>query len=107
MKTSKYDIEINNLTKKYPLKKQKKKTVALNNITLKIRKGEIFGLLGPNGAGKTTMVSILTTLIKPTSGHANVLGFDILKHKSLIKRNIALMLGSDLIYYRLSCFLPL
>jgi ABC-2 type transport system ATP-binding protein len=99
---SKYDIEMFNLTKDYLLKGKGRKITALNNINLKIKKGEIFGLLGPNGAGKTTMVSILTTLIQPTSGYATVLGYNILKQPKLIKRKIGLMLGGEMIYYRLT-----
>jgi len=97
-----YDIEIFNLTKKYRIKGKKKEIRALDNINLKVKKGEILGLLGPNGAGKTTMVSILTTLIQPTSGTAKILGRDILKNKRFIKENIGLMLGGDMIYYRLT-----
>jgi ABC-2 type transport system ATP-binding protein len=63
-------ISTNNLTKKY------KDDIALNSLNLKINKGEIFGFLGHNGAGKTTTVSILTTLITPTSGTASICGFD-------------------------------
>ncbi len=99
---SEYDIEILNLTKNYKIKGNKKEFRALDNINLKVEKGEIFGLLGPNGAGKTTMVSILTTLIQPTSGTAKILGRDILKNKRFVKENIGLMLGGDMIYYRLS-----
>ena len=99
---SEYDIEISNLTKKYKIKGKKKEIRALDNVNLKVEKGEIFGLLGPNGAGKTTMVSILTTLIQPTSGTAKILGRDILKNKRFVKENVGLMLGGDMIYYRLS-----
>ncbi|MFW9973005.1 MAG: ATP-binding cassette domain-containing protein [Candidatus Odinarchaeota archaeon] len=98
---SDYDIEIFNLTKKYQIK-NKKEVIALNNINLKVKKGEIFGLLGPNGAGKTTMVSILTTLIQPTSGYATILGHNILKEPWFIKENVGLMFGGEMIYYRLS-----
>lgn len=63
-------ISTNNLTKKY------KDDIALLNLNLEINKGEIFGFLGHNGAGKTTTVSILTTLITPTSGTASVCGYD-------------------------------
>jgi ABC-2 type transport system ATP-binding protein len=97
-----YIIETFNLTKKYRIKGKKKEIVALKNINLKVKKGEIFGLLGPNGAGKTTMVSILTTLIKPSSGTAKILGRDILKWNRFIKENVGLMLGGDMIYYRLT-----
>ncbi len=63
-------ISTNNLTKKY------KDDIALNHLNLEINKGEIFGFLGHNGAGKTTTVSILTTLIAPTSGAASICGYD-------------------------------
>jgi ABC-2 type transport system ATP-binding protein len=99
---SEYDIEILNLTKKYKIRGNKKEIKALDNINLKVKKGEILGLLGPNGAGKTTMVSILTTLIQPTSGTAKILGHDILKNKRFVKENVGLMLGGDMIYYRLT-----
>jgi ABC-2 type transport system ATP-binding protein len=59
-------IETNNLTKKF------KDNVALDNVSLTIRKGEVFGLLGPNGAGKTTLIRLLIGLIKPTSGTAHI-----------------------------------
>lgn len=99
---SEYDIELFNITKKYKIKGKNKEITALDNINLKIKKGEIFGLLGPNGAGKTTMVSILTTLIQPTSGYAEVLGYNILKHPWIVKKNVGLMLGGDMIYVRLT-----
>ena len=97
-----YDIDIINLTKTYKTRRDKKEVRALDNVNLKVEKGEIFGLLGPNGAGKTTMVSILTTLIQPTSGTARILGHDILKNKKFVKENVGLMLGGDMIYYRLT-----
>ncbi|MFX0184049.1 MAG: ABC transporter ATP-binding protein [Candidatus Hodarchaeota archaeon] len=59
-------VEIENLTKKF------KNIVALNDVSLSIRKGEVFGLLGPNGAGKTTLIRCLIGLIKPTSGTARI-----------------------------------
>ena len=102
MATSNYDIEAYNLTKKYTLKQKGQEIIALSNVNLKIKKGEIFGLLGPNGAGKTTLVSILTTLIKPTSGYGIILGHNILKEPWFVKENVGLMLGGEMIYYRLT-----
>lgn len=101
-KSVEYDIEVFNLTKKYKIKGKNQFITALDNINLRIKRGEIFGLLGPNGAGKTTMVSILTTLIQPTSGYANILGQNILKEAWFVKENVGLMFGSEMIYYRLT-----
>ena len=97
-------IETFDLTKVYKLKSQKKDLVALNNINLTIKEGEIFGLLGPNGAGKTTLVSIFTTLKTPTSGYATIDGYNIIKNPKQAKNRVALMLGSDMLYYRITGF---
>ncbi|NHJ05755.1 MAG: ABC transporter ATP-binding protein [Candidatus Heimdallarchaeota archaeon] len=72
-----YAIVIENLVKKYD------DLLAVNNISLKIKKGEIFAFLGPNGAGKTTTVEILEGIRKKTSGKAFVLGMDIDKRREL------------------------
>jgi ABC-2 type transport system ATP-binding protein len=62
-------------------KKKKFEVVALDNISLEIRPGEIFGLLGPNGAGKSTTIGILTTRTKPTSGRAFIGEYDVWKQQ--------------------------
>ncbi len=72
-------IETINLTKKY------KDKLAVNNLNLKINKGELFALLGVNGAGKTTTIKMLSCLIKPTSGDANILDMSILSDRLEIK----------------------
>lgn len=72
-------IETINLTKKY------KDKLAVNNLNLKINKGELFALLGVNGAGKTTTIKMLSCLIKPTSGDANILNKSILSDRLEIK----------------------
>jgi len=77
-------IELKNLTKKY------KETLAVNNISLTIKDGEIFGLLGPNGAGKTTILLILVTVLRPTSGTAIVNGFDVLKDPAEVRKQIGI-----------------
>lgn len=94
-------VQTYDLTKKYKLKKGGS-ILALNKINIAIKEGEIFGLLGPNGAGKTTLVEILTTLLQPTSGYAEVLGYDILKYPKKVRNQIGLMLGDEIIYYRLT-----
>lgn len=96
-------IETVELTKEYKLK-GKGNITALNNINLSIQKGEVFGLLGPNGAGKTTLISILTTLIQPTSGSAFIDGIDVVKSPKLIKPKIALMLDFKLLYNRITAY---
>lgn len=70
------------------LKKNFNSFTAVNGISLRVDEGEIFGLLGPNGAGKTTTLSMLATLIKPTSGSASVNGYDVLKHASQVRKSI-------------------
>ena len=97
-----YVIETFNLTKRYKMKGKAEKLTALNNINLKVKEGEIFGLLGPNGAGKTTLISILTALLQPSEGYAKILGRNVLKERYFIKKNIGLMLGNEMIYYRIT-----
>ncbi len=96
-------IETFDLTKAYKLKTGGK-ILALDNINLSINEGEIFGLLGPNGAGKTTLVSILSTLLQPTSGYAEIYGLNISKHGNAkkIKHKIGLMLGAEMVYFRMT-----
>jgi ABC-2 type transport system ATP-binding protein len=64
-------IDISNLTKRF------ENITALDNLSLAVKYGEIFGLLGPNGSGKTTTINIVSGLSKPTSGQVKVLGYDI------------------------------
>src|SRR5438105_8073929 len=61
---------------------------AVDEISIKIEEGEIFGFLGPNGAGKSTTIMILTTLLKPTSGIAYVAGFDVMAQAKKVRQNI-------------------
>ena len=75
-------IKINNLTKKY------KEKLAVDNLNLEIKTGELFSLLGTNGAGKTTTIKMISTLILPTSGTININGLDIIKDREKIKRII-------------------
>ena len=75
-------IEFQNLSKSFDDK------LAVDNISLEVRSGEILGFLGPNGAGKTTTVKILTGMLIPTGGTATVAGFDILKEPIEVKKRI-------------------
>lgn len=65
--------------------------VAVDNISFDIRQGEIFGLLGPNGAGKTTTLSMLATMLTPTSGSATVNGIDIEKDPDGVRKSIGIV----------------
>jgi ABC-2 type transport system ATP-binding protein len=75
-------IEILGLTKTFD------NISAVNNLNLTIKQGEMFGLVGPDGAGKTTLFRMLTGILLPTSGTANLLGFDLLKETNEIKKEI-------------------
>ena len=88
-----YSIEITDLTKNYNA------IEAVKGINLKIKKGTIFGFLGPNGAGKSTTLSMMATLLKPTSGNITILGYDLSKKKE-IKHLIGLC-PQDLVFYEL------
>ncbi len=85
-------ISIEHLEKKY------QDVTALNDLNLQVKKGELFGLLGPNGAGKTTTINILCGLLKPTSGTANVCGYDIQKESTKIKELIGVCIQETAIY---------
>ena len=65
--------------------------VAVDRISLEVRKGEVFGFLGPNGAGKSTTIRMLCGLLTPTSGHAQVAGFDVGKNPEAVRQNIGYM----------------
>lgn len=75
-------IETINLTKRY------RDLVAVNDLTLKVEQGEIFGFLGPNGAGKTTTILMLLGLTEPTSGQASVCGFDPTRQPLEVKKRV-------------------
>ncbi len=78
-------VVVNNLTKKFG------DFIAVDNISFDIKEGEIFGLLGPNGAGKTTTLSMLATMLDPTSGKAEVDGHDITKDEDGVRRSIGIV----------------
>ena len=73
------------LTKKFG------KIAAVNELNVEVEEGEIFGLLGPNGAGKTTLISMLCTMLKPTSGRAWVNGFEIVKEPGKVRKSIGIV----------------
>ena len=80
-----HTIEVSHLHKHFGTVK------AVDGISFTVDRGEIFGFLGPNGAGKTTTISMLITLVEPTSGTATVNGFDIVKQKSDVRKSIGIV----------------
>lgn len=82
---SEYAIEANNLLKRFD------SFTAVDNISFRVKKGEIFGFLGPNGAGKTTTIRMLCGILDPTSGEGKVGGFDIATQSEEVKKSIGYM----------------
>jgi ABC-2 type transport system ATP-binding protein len=76
-----------------------KEIIALDNISINVRQGEIVGLLGPNGAGKTTLVKIISTVLLPTSGSVQVLGLDVRAETRSIQKRIGIVLGGEKGFY--------
>jgi len=89
-------IEVKKIVKKFG------NFIAIDSISFKVKKGEIFGLLGPNGAGKTTIIRILTTLTRPTSGTAIIDGFEIFKNPNEVRNRIGLVAEKIILYDRLT-----
>ena len=85
-------IKVEGLTKRYG------RTVAVDNISFEVQKGQIVGFLGPNGAGKTTTMRVLTCFLPPTSGAAQVAGFDVQKAPMEVKRRIGYLPESPPLY---------
>jgi ABC-2 type transport system ATP-binding protein len=80
-----WSVEIENLTRRFG------DFVAVDNISFRVREGQIFGFLGPNGAGKSTTIRMLTGILPPTSGTGRVAGFDIIAERRRIKQVIGYM----------------
>ncbi|MCO6461755.1 MAG: ABC transporter ATP-binding protein [Saprospiraceae bacterium] len=92
------DVMIHNLVKTY----NKQTVKAVNDVSLTVRKGELFGLIGPDGAGKSSIFRILTTLMLPDSGLASVCGLDIRKDYKKIRRIAGYMPGKFSLYQDLT-----
>jgi ABC-2 type transport system ATP-binding protein len=79
-------INVDNLSKSYGSVK------AVNDITMSVKSGQVFGFLGPNGAGKSTTIKLLTTLIQPSSGSLTILGVDAIKNPLKVRHKIGVVL---------------
>ena len=91
-------IELNQLVKNFG------DLVAVNNVSLKIARGEFFAMLGPNAAGKTTTIKLLAGLIKPTSGSARICGFDVQLQPLEARRRLAYVPDFPFLYDKLTAW---
>lgn len=89
-----YAVHVKHLTKVYG----KEKTVAVDDVSLTVNRGELFGLIGPDGAGKTSIFRMLTTLLLPDGGSATVDGYDIVKDYTSIRSTVGYMPGKFSLY---------
>lgn len=92
-------LEVQNLTKQFG------EITAVNDVSFKVKKGEIFGLLGENGAGKTTTLRLLATMLQPSSGNAIVAGYDLVREPDKVRRIIGILFGGESgLYDRLTAY---
>jgi len=87
-----YDIEVDAVTKRFEA------TVAVDNVSLKVEKGELFGLLGPNGAGKSTLTKMISGMMNPTSGSIKIAGYDIRESPMKVKELMG-VIPQDIVLY--------
>lgn len=103
-------IRVENLQKSFQLSRKQQKelnttektAVAVRGVSFECKPGRIFSLLGPNGAGKTTTLRMISTIIKPTGGSANVCGHDIVSEPNKVRASIGFLTGSTGLYERLT-----
>src|SRR5215469_11404287 len=90
---AKTTVDVRSLKREFQSKEGR--VTALDGVDLTVREGEIFGVLGPNGAGKTTMIRILSTLLLPSSGKAQVMGFDVATEPEKVRALINMASGAE------------
>jgi ABC-2 type transport system ATP-binding protein len=91
-----YAIEASGITRNFD------GVTAVDNVSISIKKGELFGLLGPNGAGKTTLINILSTMLEPSGGSAKVWGYDVVKNASSVRQSIGVVFQDSTVDDRLT-----
>ncbi len=96
--TSQYILEVSNLSKSF------KKFKAVDNISFKIKAGEVFAFLGPNGAGKSTTIKMLTTLLQPDEGEIFLNGFSVLKNKAEVRKSFGIVFQDPSLDSELSAY---
>src|SRR3984893_11331048 len=96
--TSEMIVRVDGLSKRYG------RTVALDGVSLDIRRNELFALLGPNGAGKTTLIHILCPLLRPDSGAVTLAGFDVVRQPMKVRRHLGVVFQEPSVDDRLTVF---
>jgi ABC-2 type transport system ATP-binding protein len=96
--TSEHAILVEGVSQRYG------RTLALDNVSLTVPSGSLFGLIGPNGAGKSTLIDILCTIRPPLSGRAFVAGLDVARHPRNVRRRIGVIFQNSTLDTRLSVF---
>ena len=96
--TAEHAIEIRNLARRYG------RTLALDDISLAVRRRELFALLGPNGAGKTTLLHILCSLLQPDSGSVHIEGIDVTAQPAISRRTIGVVFQEPSLDDRLTVY---
>ena len=95
-------IKTDRITKKFSMGRKNPPITAVEDLSLEVKEGEVFGFLGPNGAGKTTTVRMLTSLIAPTSGRATINGLELGKDDQKIRGTVGILTEAPGMYERLS-----
>lgn len=95
---SNYIIEVKNLTKKY------KDFTAVDNVSFRVKRGEVFAFLGPNGAGKSTTIKMLTTLLRPTSGDIKINGYNPKVEQDDVRRSFGIVFQDQSIDEELTAY---
>ncbi|EKD79098.1 MAG: hypothetical protein ACD_41C00171G0002 [uncultured bacterium] len=85
-------IEVEHISRHFKLKGKGRRTItAVADVSFSVQAGELFGFLGPNGAGKSTMIAMLTTLLLPSAGSARVAGYDVVKKRNAVRKEIGII----------------
>jgi ABC-2 type transport system ATP-binding protein len=95
MRVTEGAVEVRQLRRVFKGRRKAPEVIALDSVDLVIPAGEVHGLLGPNGAGKTTLCKILSTVLLPTSGHASVAGYDVVRDTAAVRRIIGIVFGGE------------
>lgn len=98
---SEFTVDVRDLAKTF-YDESRGEVNAVSSVTFSCRPGEVFGLLGANGAGKTTTLRMLSTILKPTSGTARVMGHDVLTAPEAVRRSLGFYSASTALYPRLT-----